>query len=132
MGKQIENSENLKKYQARLKELEQEGALTPPPILPDDELIRHLAAEGNQLLDIDAKTSKKKTVSHDKAKLEAVLGLTSKNPYIRARTAILLKYPADKRNAIKDMETSGNINNFRYDAFVKEVAALGDQLSDKS
>lgn len=131
MGKQTENSENLKKYQARLKELEQEGALTPSPILSDDELIRHLAAEGNQLLDMDAKASKK-NITQDKPKLEAVLGLTSKNPYIRARTAILLKYPADKRNSIKDMEQTGNINNSRYDAFVKEVVILGDQLSDKS
>jgi hypothetical protein len=135
MGKQTDNEENLKRYQSRIKELEKEGALTPPPNLPDDELIRFLAAEGAKLIAAEPKKPRvipKEAVAKEKAKLEDVLGITSKNPYVRARVAVLRKYPEWRRNEIRDMEQSGNINNKKYAEFVHEVAVLGDQFSDKS
>lgn len=134
MGKQTDNEENLKRYQARLKELEKEGILTPPPNLPDDELIRFLAAEGTKLLATEPKKPRvmpKEAVAKEKAKLEDVLGITSKNPYIRARVAVLRKYPEWRRNEIRNMEQSGNLNNKFYAEFVKDVAELGDQFSNK-
>jgi len=137
MGKRIENDEKLKKYQARLDELKKEGNLVPSPNLPDEKLIQHLAAEGAKLLDAEAKTVPIKVVGKvqpkksDDAKLTETLGLSSKNPYIRARIMVLKKYPQWRRNELRDMEQSGNINNKFYDEFVHEVAILGDTLSNE-
>ncbi len=134
MDKQTDNEENLKRYQSRLKELEKEGKLTPPPNIPDDELIRFLAAEGDKLIAAEPKKLRvipKEAMAKEKVKLEDVLGLTSKNPYIRARVAVLRKYPEWRRNEIRDMEQHGNIHNKQYAEFVQEVAELGDKFSDK-
>ena len=50
----------------------------------------------------------------------------TQNPYLRARIEILNKYPEWRRNEVREMERTGDINNAHYDAFVHEVALLGD------
>jgi cytochrome c-type biogenesis protein CcmH/NrfG len=135
MAKRTENDENLKKYQARMEELKRDGGLVPSPELPPEKLIQHLAAEGAKLLAAEEKTKPAKVVGKiqpkktDEVKLTETLGLTSKNPYIRARIMVLQKYPAWRRSEIGTMEQNGDINNKFYEEFVREVAALGDKLS---
>lgn len=135
MAKRIENDENLKKYKARMEELKREGELLPSPQLPDDALIRHLAAEGTALLKAECKDVPTKVVGKiqpkktDEVKLTDALGLTSKNPYIRARIMVLKKFPAWRRSEIGTMEQNGDTDNKFYLEFVKAVAELGDQLS---
>lgn len=137
MGKRTENDENLKKYQARLEELKAEGNLVPSPNLPDDKLIVHLAAEGEKLLKAegiksqDVKITFKGKTAKAQEKLEEKLGSSSANPYVRARIMVLKKYPEWRRNELRDMEQTGNINNKFYDEFVHEVAILGDTLSNE-
>lgn len=137
MGKRTENDENLKRYQERLAQLQKEGGLVPAPDLSIEKLMNHLAAEGAKLLDAEAKTKPAKVVGKiqpkktDEVKLTETLGLTSKNPYIRARILVLQKYPEWRRKEIGTMEQNGDIHNKFYQEFVRAVAELGDQLSSK-
>lgn len=128
MGKKQINEENYKRYLERLAEMQKTGDLTPSPDLPLNELMGHLAAEGEKLLKSEEKT---KPVVDESKKLDMALGLSSKNPYIRARVMVLQKMPKWKRNEIHDMERTRNINNPHYEEFVHEVAILGDNLSNQ-
>jgi hypothetical protein len=135
MAKRTENDENLKRYQERMEELKRDGGLVPSPKLPLEKLIQHLADEGANLLASEEKTKTTKTGGKsqpkktDEVKLTEALGLTSKNPYIRARIMVLQKYPAWRRAEIGTMEQNGNLNNKFYEEFVRAVAELGDKLS---
>lgn len=133
MGKRTDNEENLKRYQERLSELQKNGDLVPSPELPTDKLIQHLAAEGEKLLMAEAKVNRKiaPKKSTDETKLTNALGLSSKNPYIRARVMVLQKYSTWRQKEIARMEQHNDINNKFYLEFVKAVADLGDQLSNK-
>lgn len=136
MAKRTENDENLKRYQERLKHLQKEGLVPSPQIDDPEKLIKYLAAEGMKLLDAEvvakpAKPAKAASKKTDAGKLSDTLGLASKNPYIRARIMVLKKLPAWKRNEIERMEQSNNLDNPHYAAFVREVAILGDELSNK-
>ena len=51
----------------------------------------------------------------------------TENPYLRARVEILTNYPKWRREEVLEMEQNGSINNPHYNAFVKEVADLGDK-----
>lgn len=128
MGKNSINEENYKRYLERLTEMQKNGDLIPSPDLPLNQLMGHLAAEGEKLLKTEEKI--KKPVD-DAKKLDAALALSSKNPYIRARVAVLQKMPKWKRNEIHDMERNRNIDNPHYQEFVHEVAILGDNLSNQ-
>ena len=138
MAKRIENQENLKRYQERLAQLQKEGNLVPSPNLPTNELIQHLAREGEELLKAEGKANivppvgkiqPKKDIMDETRKLTENLGKSSKNPYIRARIMVLEKLPEWKRHELARMEQTGNTNNRYYDEFVHEVAILGDSLS---
>lgn len=135
MAKRVENEENLKRYQERMAQLQKEGGLVPSPELPPEKLIQHLAAEGAKLLAAEEKSKPTKVVGKiqpkktDEVKLTETLGLTSKNPYIRARIMVLQKYPAWRRAEIGTMEQNGDTNNKFYAEFVRAVAELGDKLS---
>ena len=131
MGKRTDNEENLKRYLERLAELQKEGNLVPSPDLPTDKLIQHLAAEGEKLLKTSKVIGKVQPKKNDKEKLSNALGLTSKNPYIRARIMVLQKYPAWRRAEIGRMEQAGDINNKFYEEFVHEIGIVGDKLSEK-
>jgi hypothetical protein len=129
MSNKKTNEENFKRYQERLAELQRQGNLIPSPDLPPDQLIMHLAAEGEKML--AAETPFKGKVypkKDDSKKLDTALGLTSKNPYIRARIMVLEKLPAWRKKELAEMEQTGNINNKYYEEFVREVASLGDTL----
>lgn len=134
MAKRIENEENLKRYLERMKELE--GQLVPSPDLPTEQLMIHLAKEGEALLAAEAKLPPKKVVGKivpkkdESSRLSNTLAASSKNPYIRARQQVLMKYPEWRRKEIATIEKNGDFDNKHYQDFVKEVAALGDKLSN--
>lgn len=85
-------------------------------------------AEGDALLEAEAKIGEKKVVDDHKI-LETKLGSTSKNPYLRARCEILMKYTEEKRKQIELMEKGEKPKNCRYDEFIKDVTKLGDKMS---
>lgn len=131
MAKKTENEDNLKRYKERLKELE--GQLVPSPDLPTEQLMEHLAKEGEALLAAEAP---KKVVGKivpkkqdETPRLNTALAAASKNPYVRARAQVLMKYPEWRRKEIATMERTGNTDNKHYEDFVHEVATLGDKLS---
>lgn len=127
------NEENFKKYQERLAELQKQGNLVPSPDLPVPQLISHLAAEGEKLLNAETTkvVGKVRPKIDDTKKLDMALALSSKNPYIRARIMILQKLPTWRKKELAEMEKTGNINNKHYEEFVHEVAILGDSLSNQ-
>lgn len=135
MAKRTENQDNLKKFQQRLKELD--GQLVPSPSLPPEALMSHLAKEGHILLATEAKAAPlKPSPQKDESKrLSNTLASTSKNPYIRARAQILSGWANNPRTAwrakeIESMEAGRIPKDRHYDEFVKEVAELGDKLSN--
>lgn len=60
-------------------------------------------------------------------KASKTVSVAEENPYLRARTETLAKYPAWRRAQIEDMERNNDIDNHIYDDFVHDVAKLGDQ-----
>ena len=98
------------------------------PIPDHEEILDELVAEGMKLLEEDEKLQKKSIISETK-KLESSLGLTSPNPYVRARMEILSKMSNDKRKVIEEMENGTKPKDHRYDEFVRLVAQLGDKMT---
>jgi hypothetical protein len=105
---------------------------------PDhEESIAEAVAEGFKLLEEEEKGKSKAKASDilgydpnsDKKRLETKLASTSDNPYIRARIQILNKMTPTARAIIEKMENGKLEKDSRYDAFVKAVEILGDQLS---
>jgi hypothetical protein len=76
----------------------------------------------NGLVDIDKKTK----VTDKKSDAPPV---SSDNPYLKARIAVLDKMTDFKRNEIKEMEKIGDTDNRFYADFVHEVSCLGDIFS---
>jgi hypothetical protein len=132
MSAKADNDNNFEKYQKRFLSIQTEHLL-PPPDLPPDKLISFLAAEGMKLLEAEERAIKKPKVrnTNEQTKLDTVLGMISKNPYIRARHMILEKMSLARKKELEDMEKSGNTDNKKYQDFIKEVAKLGDSLSQK-
>ena len=94
----------------------------------NDANIAKWVAEGAALIAEEEKQTKK-TIVNETKKLESKLGSMSPNPYVRARVEILMKMNEDQRKAIELMEKGEKPTDHRYDAFVKQVAALGDKMS---
>lgn len=112
------------------------------PKLSPEKLIQHLAAEGATLLAAEENPKPTKVVGKiqsketDEVKLTETLGLTSKNPYIRARVQILMAWMKNPKTAwkareIESMEKGQIPMTKHYDEFVKTIADLGDQLSNQ-
>ena len=132
MAKRIDNEDNLKRYQAHLAQLHSEGGLVPTDLPPKTHLIDHLAAEGHKLLAKEGATQTTSSVAVKKdetQRLSNALASSSKNPYVRARFEVLMKYPEWRRKEIAMMEKTNNINNKFYKEFVQAVIILGDKLS---
>lgn len=94
----------------------------------NDANIAKWVAEGAALIAEEEKLTKK-TIINETKKLESKLGSMSPNPYVRARVEILMKMTEDQRKAIELMEKGEKPTDHRYDAFVKQVAALGDKMT---
>jgi hypothetical protein len=52
------------------------------------------------------------------------------NPYSIARTRVLAGYEPWRRYEVLTLETSKDLDNAHYTSFVKDVANLGDTLTD--
>jgi hypothetical protein len=130
MAKKSNNEENLKKFQNYQKR----------------HIIDDLAKEGLKLLAEEEEEEEeeeekqnpqscpglpKAPTEDNKKRLETVLSETSKNPYIRAKAQLLKKMETRKREMLETMERIGDINNRIYDAFIKDIARMGDELSNK-
>ena len=126
LSNMTEAESNLEKYRTHLQETGYDK-LRPMKNQPADEneLMKRLGDEGMKLLAEEAVTaSKPKT-------LDAALGATDPNPYVRARTQVLNALPSDKRARIELMEQDKKTDNAVYDDFAKAVALLGDKFSDE-
>lgn len=99
------------------------------PIPDHEETIAELLKEGERLLAEEEKLRQRNVVTETR-RLETKLGSTSSNPYIRARCDIMSKWATDKLKLFEEMENSTRPKDHRYDDFVREVAKLGDKLSE--
>lgn len=121
-----EAESNLEKYRTHLRNTGYDK-LRPMKNQPadDNELMKRLGEEGMKLLEEEANTrTPPKT-------LDAALGATDPNPYIRARIQVLKDLPADKRARIELMERDKKTDNPIYEEFARMVSLLGDKLSDE-
>lgn len=125
MSKNNPNAPSLDKY---LQSVKDRGYDKLPK--PDHkETLAELIAEGNKLLELESKKTKK--TFPVKSSLENSLAATDSNPYIRARAQILKAMPAWRQKEIETMESTGNTDNRFYEDFVRSVTDLGNQLSNK-
>lgn len=115
------SSSDLSNYQRYLNNLKIRGYENLPQ--PNhQETIDELIAEGNRLLEEDAKKSK--TSPKVKSKTPP-----SNNPYVRARNQILSEMDPEKRKLIERLEKEGNKDCSQYKDFIEQIRKLGDQLS---
>lgn len=118
MGKNTD----LTNYERYLNNLKIRGydKLSPPL---KEESINDLIAEGDRLLEAEAKKS---TV---KAKKSTSNTTTSNNPYRQARLKILSEMDKSQRTLIETLEKEGKKDSREYLEFVKNISTLGDKLS---
>lgn len=90
-----------------------------------EETLDELIAAGNRLLEKDIASAKVSPKSSSPPKLD----LDAKNPYLRARTTVLMDMSDQRRKRLLEMEAEKNTNNPVYDEFVRLVIKLGDQFS---
>jgi delta 1-pyrroline-5-carboxylate dehydrogenase len=116
------NNDDFKKLGEKLREIINQAAqnITPLPVTTPVS-ISQLVAEGDAILKKEAEESVKKMSSE--------ADISSKNPYVRARIAILKRMPEWKRSEIATMEKEGKLDNRVYEEFVKLIATEGDKLS---
>jgi hypothetical protein len=117
---------NTEKYREHVKETGYDK-LHPMKNQPEDdnELMKRLGEEGMKLLDEEVRTpAPPKT-------LDAALGATDPNPYIRARIQVLKDLSDKRRAAIEEMEKTGKTDDPEYVKFAAAVAMLGDKFSDE-
>jgi len=105
------------------------------PIPDHDESIQEMIDEGFKLLAQEEKLAKKESPKKDPPK--PIAPTPSNNPYVQARTQILAKWNADpnfkwRATEIQEMESGKLPKTKHYDDFVKEVAILGDKISNKA
>jgi hypothetical protein len=126
LSNMTEAESNLEKYRAHVKATGYDK-LRPLKNQPadDNELMKRLGDEGMKLLAEEA------TAASNPKTLDAALGATDPNPYVRARTQVLKDLPADKRARIELMERDKKTDNAVYDEFSRMVAKLGDKFSDE-
>lgn len=95
------------------------------------ETLDELIAEGNRLLALEEKLSKKmkKAIVTEEKKLEIKLATNSSNPYVRARIDILNKMSEVERSIIEKMEIGTFPKDSRFDHFASEIRVLGDTYS---
>lgn len=120
------NGNDLSNYQRYLHNLKHRGFdVNPLPIPPNEPSLDELIAEGDRLLEEEAKANlqKKKTKSSSKSK--------SKNPYHQAREKILSDMDPEKRKHILRLEKENKKDSYQYEDFLKEIQKLGDQLSNE-
>ena len=101
------------------------------PKLTFEQYLSQAIQEGYALLAAEEKNSVKnpEPFKQSSPALNDALGKMSDNPYIKARTQILLKMTPTARAAIEEMERIGNTCNSTYDKFARSVTILGDKLS---
>jgi len=121
MAKKSDNTENFKKYQDHLKNQMRNGLTSPD----HKETIAELVSEGNHLI------GETTNPPLSKKKLNGILGATSPNAYVRARTKVLLDLPLWRRHELERMEKNGDLDNRFYTEFVQRVMEYGNYLSDK-
>jgi hypothetical protein len=120
MAKSSNDLTNYKKYLNNIKQRGYENL----PIPKRQETVDELIAEGNRLLEEDAKhQSSQKTSKITKPTT------SSGNPYFQARQKILSDMDPGKRKIIEQMETEGNTDSRQYQEFVEQIHKLGDKLS---
>jgi superfamily II DNA helicase RecQ len=126
MNDEAENTEKfnnkLRDFAERLRAKERKN-LKPTVALPS---INDMLTEGEKMLK-DEKTLPPSTTKTKKM----VVRPSNKNPYVQARRQILTEYAEWRRDEVARMEKTGDTNNRHYEAFVKSVMELGDQLSNK-
>ena len=124
LSNMTEAESNLEKYRTHLQETGYDK-LRPMKNQPADEneLMKRLGDEGMKLLAEEAVTAPKT--------LDAALGATDPNPYVRARTQVLKDLSDKRRAAIEEMEKTGKTNDPEYAKFAAAVALLGDKFSDE-
>jgi hypothetical protein len=119
----MNDSDNLKKYQQRLAEINDTS--TPLTELSIDDLAR----DGEALLAAEEKSNKKKSPKTEVKRIPVVNG---NNPYVKAREQTLASYPEWKRTEMLLLEkTKKTKDNRHYEEFCRLVTALGDSLSNK-
>ncbi len=113
MAKKGEELTNYEKYLDNVKRRGYEHL----PIPDHEETIDELIAEGNRLLEQDAKTTPPTTTSSD-------------NPYLLARKKILSEMTEEKRKLIERLEREGKTDSYQYEDFVKQIYKLGDSMTN--
>ena len=86
--------------------------------------IAELIAEGNALLEQEAKNPQPKKKTSNKSP-----AASKKNPYLQARLNVLNAYLEWRRNEVAKMEKEGDVENRFYRDFLKSVQEEGDKLS---
>jgi hypothetical protein len=130
--KNEDEAELKKRYEAYVKANGYEKLTPPRKGLNDlNDLMRQLAAEGDELLAKENKTTKPTPPKDETKKLDKKLASISPNPWVRARTKILNDYPEWRRKEIENMENGKYPKDYHYDDFVHEVRILGDEYEEK-
>lgn len=114
-------SSDLTNYERYLSNVKLRGYANLP--IPDhEESIDELIAEGDRLLEQEAK---KKTIAKSSPSTKS----TSNNPYLQARLKILSAMDPETRQVIESLEKEGKKESRQYQEFIREVQRLGDKLS---
>lgn len=117
MAKKGEELTNYEKYLANVKHRGYEHL----PIPDHEETIDELIAEGNRLLEQEAK----KTPSQAPPPTT-----TSDNPYLLARKKILSEMTEEKRKLIERLEREGKTDSYQYEDFIQQIRKLGDSMTN--
>lgn len=126
---------NFDDYEKKLKKIKLDPSrknLKPDPAhWTFEEQLARAVIEGAQLLEAEEKAKKAAAPPAPSPVLEDALGKMSANPYIRARTQLLLRMTPTARSVIEKMEKGLLDKDHRYDTFVSQIAKLGDKLDDE-
>lgn len=124
---------NFDDYESKLKKVKLDPSrknLKPDPAhWTFEEQLAHALADGLKMLEAEEKAKPKPAAPSPV--LEDALGKMSANPYIRARTQLLIRMTPTTRSVIEKMEKGLLDKDHRYDTFVKQVAKFGDKLDDE-
>lgn len=117
MAKKGEELTNYERYLANVKI----RGYSNLPIPDHEESIAELIAEGDRILEREAKknTTKASTPSTKPP---------VNNPYFQARLKILAAMDPEKRELIERLEKEGKKESRQYQEFIQEVQKLGDKL----
>jgi hypothetical protein len=99
---------------------------------PDhQETLDELIAEGDRLLKLDEKKTTPPAPKPTVKKPDPIISNAplSKNPYVRARTKVLMAMPEGERKVIEKMEKGELPQDSRYERYVKAIMTEGDKFS---